>query len=110
MRIALTLPGMNGAPVDSDLPVPTGGLFGTGTNAIRAFILIAVIGSILFAFYLILQGGMDLITSQGHKEKIVHAREKIIFAILGLLFIFLCFILMSAANAFTGTNLLYPFF
>lgn len=108
--LSLTIPGYG--QVDSNLPtgVPTGGLFGTGADTIRTLIIFVVTIAILFALYLVIQGGLDLITSQGHKEKIVKAREKIIYAVLGLIFIFLSFLMINAASALTGTKILSPFF
>ena len=113
MKIALTIPGPNGAPmqIGSGVPVPTGGLFdatgnaGIGIVIIRTFVSLIVLISIFAALYFILIGGLNMITSRGHKESIKNNREAIIYAILGLFFVFLSFVIMQALGAFVGVDL-----
>lgn len=115
-KIALKIPGVDGNPmqIDSGLPpgVPTGGLETTGQNAIFVFIVLTVAIAILFALWSILKGGLDIIMSAGHKEGVKSGRERVIYALLGLVFVFLSFVLIGAINAFFGGNLLpfVPFF
>jgi len=106
MKIALTIPGYS--PINPGGNVPTGGLFGTGANIIRTFIILFITISILVALYLIVQGGIDIIMSRGHKESIVRGREKVIFAFVGLIFILLAYFLVNVAKAFFGFDLI-PF-
>ncbi len=119
-EIALTIPGIN-TPIDSALPsgVPVGGLFnydannnptigGTGVNAISAFIILTVIISVLVCLWFLLKGGWDIITSRGKKEALHKGRDRVLYALLGLIFIVLSFLILGVGNAFLGTNLL-PF-
>lgn len=106
--LSLTIPGTNGTPVqiDSGLPVPTGGLFDTGTDAIRVFINLTLIIAILAALYLIGYGGLDMITSEGEKEKRKRGRDKVMYAVLGLIVIFLSFTAFNIISSFFGFDLL----
>lgn len=108
MKLTLSIPGANGTPmkIDSDLPVPTGGLETTGQNTIHAFVNLTLVIAILVALWFIVRGGLDMITSEGQKEKIKSARERVIFALVGLIFIFLSFTMINIIEAFFGFNLL----
>lgn len=121
MKIALTLPGMNGTPIDSNLPggAPSGGLFnyadpnnpivgGAGINIIRTFVILIVIVAIMFALWAVGKTGWDLITSRGHKEKLKVDADRIFYVGFGLIMVFLSFVFLSIAKAFFGVDLL-PF-
>lgn len=110
MKIALTIPGFG--KVDSDLPVPTGGLFdatgkeaGTGQNIIFTFLNLTLIIAILVALFFIGIGGINMIFSEGEKEKLKKGREQVTFAVLGLIFIFLSFFAINIISTFFGFNL-----
>lgn len=103
--LSLSIPGFG--KVDSGVPVPTGGLF-TGINTIRAFIELFLVASILIALYFVAKGGLDMITSEGEKEKLKRGRERFIYALVGLAFVFLSFTLINIVSAFFGFELL-PF-
>ena len=113
MKIALTLPGMKGTPMDSGLPVgvPTGGLFdttgnpGIGIVIIRTFIIFILLVAVFMALYYIVIGGLNLITSRGHKESIANNRNAIYHAILGLFFVFLSFFIMNVLGKVFGYDL-----
>lgn len=73
------------APHTEPLNIPTAGLpileFGAVlTFIIRIFFIIAGIFALLYA----LMGGMEWITSEGEKEEVEKARDKIVAAIVGL--------------------------
>lgn len=106
MKLTLSIPGMNGTPIeiDSGLPVPTGGLFDTGQDAIHVFINLTLVIAILAALYFIGTGGVDMITSEGEKEKLKRGREKVMYAVVGLIAIFLSFVAINLIGAFLGLN------
>ena len=108
MKIALTIPGTNGTPmkIDESLPVPTGGLFDTGQDAIHVFFILTLVISILVALYYIGAGGLDMITSEGEKEKLKRGREKVMYAVVGLFVIFLSFTALNIISAFFGFDLI----
>lgn len=107
MKIALSIPGANGIPVqiDSGLPVPTGGL-ATGQNIIFTFITLTIVIAILVSLWFVLKGGWDIIISKGHKEAIQKGRERVIWALMGLIYVFLSLIIMSAFSALFRYDLL----
>lgn len=108
--LSLSIPGTNGTPmrIDSGLPVPTGGLSTTGINAISVFVTLIVIVAIFFALWSVGKGGLQLIQSKGQKEEIQKGRERIFYALFGLIMIFLSFAFISAISAFFGVDLV-PF-
>ncbi len=116
MKIALTIPGTNGVPtkIDSGLPVPTGGLFDcgqrvcTGRDIIHVLVELILIIAIFLALYFIGRGGLDMITSGGEKEKLKSGRERVVYAAIGLMVIFISFAMINVVGAFFGFNLL-PF-
>ncbi len=119
MKIALSLPGANGTPtqIDSGLPkgVPTGGLFDcgqqrvcTGRDVIHVLIELILIIAIFLSLYFMGRGGLDMITSGGEKERLKSGRERVIYAAIGLMIIFISFTMIQIIGAFFGFNLL-PF-
>ena len=108
MKIALTIPGYG--PLDSGLPtgVPTGGLDTTGAKIISTFIGILLTGATLYAVWLIIMGGMAMSRSRGNKEIFKKSWDKVLFAIIGLIFIFAMFFVINVLGTFYGASLL-PF-
>jgi hypothetical protein len=107
MKIAdLTIPGITG-PIDSGLPTgtPTGGIT-TGQNAIQAFLNLTLVIAILLSLYFIIKGGFDIITSQGDKEKMKNGRGRVIFALLGLIFIFTSFLIIRILGTVVNVDFL----
>jgi hypothetical protein len=105
MKIAFNIPGLN-QPIDSNLPVPTGGLDSTGQKIIQVSLVLIVIIAILFCLFLMLTGGIDIITSTGKKEKYQSGRNKVTYAILGLIMIFASFVFLNIINVSLGVDLL----
>ncbi len=108
--LTLSIPGSNGTSVkiDSGLPsgVPTGGLSGTGQSVIVVAIELFVLGAILLSLYYIIRGGINMMTSGGDKEKFAKGRERVRYAIIGLVVIFLSIFLVNLIGNFFGVNLL----
>jgi hypothetical protein len=108
MKISLTMPGYG--PIDSGLPtgVPTGGLDTTGAKTISTFIDVLLIGATLYAVWLIIMGGMAMSRSRGNKEIFKKSWDKVLFAIIGLIFIFIMLFVINVLGVFYGASLL-PF-
>ena len=110
MKFALSIPGTGGTPIqiDSGLPtgVPTGGLFGTGQNIIWVAIELFILGAILLSIFYIIRGGINMTTSGGDKEKFTAGRERVRYAIIGLIVIFLSIFMVNFIGGFFGVNLL----
>jgi len=106
MKIALTIPGTNGTPmqIDSGLPegVPTGGLSDKGNNIIGVLIEFILIVAIFFSLYLLIRGGINMTTSGGQKEKFQTGRERVRYAIIGLIVVFLSFFLINLIGTAFG--------
>jgi len=98
MKIALTIDNQTINPGT----VPTT----SGQNLAWVFIDIILVIAILLAAYFILKGAWDLITSEGKKEKILNAQKTIMFAIFGLIMVFLSFLFVGAIGQFLGIDLL----
>ena len=78
-----------GAP--TDLGNFTGG-------AIRIFIIVAGFALLIYLFW----GAFDWITSEGDKEKVGKARNKIINAIIGVVILAAAFAIIQVLGVFTG--------
>jgi len=103
MKLALTLPGMQ-RPIDTNVPVPTGGLFTKGTEIISVLLTLFVLISIFTTLYFIVVAGFNLITSRGHKENIKNNRDAIMYATLGLFLIFISFFAVNVIGSVLGIN------
>lgn len=112
MKIALSIPGFSnvdtGNPMLTPLPkgVPTGGLGTTGVDTIRVFINFILIVAILTALWFIVKGAIDIIQSEGQKEKLESGRKRVIFAAFGLIMVFASFLFMNIISAFIGIDFL----
>src|SRR3989344_3171201 len=112
MKLAFSIPDFSnidtGNPMLTPLPegVPTGGLGTTGADAIRVFIYLILAIAILTALWFIVKGAIDIIQSEGQKEKLKSGRERVIFAVFGLIMIFASFLFMNIISAFIGIDFL----
>lgn len=76
---------------------------GTIIGSVITFIF--VLAGILSLIFLV-WGGIRWVTSQGEKSNVEGARNQIVAAVIGLIFVFLSYALVNLAlNFFTGTNL-----
>ena len=73
-------------------------------NVINALIVIAGI----VAVFMIIYAGYKFVMSEGDPEKISNARKTLIYAIGGLIFIFLSFFLLQTISNLTGVKQLAP--
>lgn len=85
---------INGTNINAPGGIPTGGIWET-FNYIEKFIALLIIaGVILSLFYLVL-GGLSYITSEGDKQKLAQAKNRITLAIVGLVVIMLSFFIVG---------------
>jgi hypothetical protein len=103
-KIALTIPGFEN--IDSGLPVPTGGLFGTGQSAITVAIEFLLVAAVLFSGFYMIRGGINMMSSGGDKERFQKGRERVRYAILGLLVVFFSIFLVSFIGTLFGVPLI----
>lgn len=98
-ELALTLPG--GEQI-STKGVPNVDISPIIQLALGTIFVLAVV----LALFLLVYGGISFITSGGEKEKIVKARLRITYAIVGLIIIFLSFFIVNLIGYFFGVNIL----
>lgn len=102
--LTLSVPGYGtvGAP-DA---IPTGGLSSTGGDIIQNVITLLMVVAIIVAFFMLLWSGIEWITSQGDKSKVEKARHRIIFTIIGLIVVFLSFMIINVIGRAFGIDIL----
>lgn len=105
--LSLSLPGFGKIDAPTGLPqgTPTGGL-DMGAKFISALIVVAIIVAICFAVFTLVRGGINMVSSGGDKERFQSGRERVRYAIIGLIFILLSFFLLNLLGQFFGVNLL----
>lgn len=100
--LALTLP--NGKTIGSGgSQIPTGGMDvvkKVASSSIAIFLIVGVVTCLVF----IVLGGIQWTSSEGDKSKVTAARSKIIYAILGLIIMFLAFFIMSIIGGTFGVK------
>jgi hypothetical protein len=86
--------------------IPTGGLSSSGSNIISVIITYLYIAAVFLALLFIIWGGINWITSAGDKQKLAQAKQKIVFALIGLIVAFLAFFIIKTIGTFFGVTLL----
>ncbi len=64
----------------------------------------AIVLSAVVAVFLIVYSGFQYVTSSGDKEKVDNARKRLTYAIIGLIFIVLSFLVINFISQFTGVS------
>lgn len=96
MKIALTLPGTgNTVPQPSEL---TAKGFVNLASILSPLLNIVFYLAAFFAFYWLVWGAFQYILAQGKKEELAKAKARITWALIGLIVIFLAFILAKFAS------------
>lgn len=90
---------INGTTINGAGGIPTGGIFET-YNVISLITGVFVLAGIILALFFLVWGGIAWIISGGDKQKINQARDKIFFAIIGLIIIFLSFFIINSIYYF----------
>jgi ABC-type Mn2+/Zn2+ transport system permease subunit len=96
---------INGKSVPVPSGIPTGGIAENQKliqNTITLFIVVAVMITLLFLIW----GGILWITSGGDKAKIQAARNRIIYAIIGVIIVFMSFAIINVVGYLFNVNLL----
>jgi hypothetical protein len=95
--LAITLPG--GFSVHPPSNIPTGGtaelntIIGVGYN-------LALVGAILACLFVLIWGGFNWLTSEGDKQRVANARNRIVFAVIGLVVIFFAALIINVLMSF----------
>jgi hypothetical protein len=106
--LALKIPGPEKSSIEIQAPsgIPTGGLYGDGGKIIGFLLSLLLIVAILISFAFIIWGGFNRMTSEGDKAKLESSRKMIIYAIVGLIIVFLSFFLIRLIGAALGVDFL----
>ena len=103
-----TNPNLQGIFGSVNAPSQLQSLFGSttpeeGISTVLSLViqLIYVIAAIIFVFYL-LYSGLQFIYSEGSKEAVAEARGRITWAIVGIIFLALVFVLLRVLSIVTG--------
>lgn len=77
--------------------IPTGGLEpgGTGQKILQTGIELFFIAAVVIALIVMIFSGIQWITSGGDKQKLASARNRLVFAIIGLVVVFLAFFIIG---------------
>jgi hypothetical protein len=101
--LSLTLPG--GQKIQPPASVPNGGIDTVAKvvgNGLTIMLIVAVVLSLIF----FILGGIQWINSGGDKSKVASARQRLTFAIIGLLVTFGSFLIINIIGYFFKINLL----
>lgn len=95
-------PGPNGQPADPNGPgiATLSCVWIVLQNVINA----ALVLSAVVAVFLIIYSGFQYVTSTGDKEKVDAARKRMTYAIIGLVFILMSFIIITFISQITGVG------
>lgn len=96
---------INNQKIDCPPGVPCGGQGMLPTIlsvGIQVLFLIAIVLTLLYLIY----GGLDWITSHGEKQKIESAKKKITFAIIGLVIVFMSYLIIRILGQAFGVDTL----
>lgn len=100
--LTFSIPGNNGSPVSIVPPTNIhAGDPSTLNNIISVGFNLAVMAAIIVCLFMLIWAGFDWLISEGDKQKISKARQRLVMAILGLIIVFLSFMII---------NIIYTFF
>ena len=94
--LALTI---GGKTIEAPTVIPQGGLpkaYDIGSN----LILLTFILVIILALFFLIWGGIKWVTSSGDKTKVQGARNTMIYAIIGLIIVFLSYFVINVITTF----------
>lgn len=105
MKLALSI---NGTPI----PVPTGITNITadflGQNIFQTGIAVLISIAVFLSFIFFIIGGLMWITSEGNKEKIQSAKNTLTYTIIGLIVVFIAFLIINIIQQFFGIQTFSP--
>lgn len=105
--LSFTIDGPDGSPI----PIqgvngqPTGGLDKLASilgTALELLLIFAIVFSLLMLIY----AGYQWMSSAGDKQKLASARQRLTFVLVGIVFVFLSFLIITVLGDFFKINLL----
>lgn len=101
-KLALTL---GGTPINVPQNVPTESSQSL-SSVLQLGFEILYLGAVLLTLFYLVWGGFDWISSEGNKQKLDQARQKVIFAVIGLTIVFLSFFIINVVQQFFHVSIL----
>jgi hypothetical protein len=102
--LSLRLPGTNGSSVEINPPGTVPGGTGMTQLVLRTGIILLLVTLTIVVLFYIIWGGVQWIISEGDKTKVQAARNKIIYAIIGLIVAFMSFFIISVVGNIFGVQ------
>jgi Na+-driven multidrug efflux pump len=106
--IAIDIPGHG--QIQTPSGIPTGGLFddlggfGTGLNLLQVLFQFIFIFASVIAIIMVLYAGIQWVISGGDKTKIESARNRLVYALVGLVIVVLAFFIVRTVIMLLGGN------
>ena len=85
--------------IEAPVGIPQGG-FDTAQGIFQNTVTLLFVVAIILALFFMIWGGIRWLTSQGDKAKVDTARKTIVFAILGLILLFLSYFIINLITDF----------
>lgn len=95
---------ISGTPI----PLPGGAKNYDLSNIISTAVSLLILFAILLTLFFLISGGLDMIMANGEKEKVAKSREKLTYAVFGLIIVFLSFLIVGTIGDLFGVKLLAP--
>ena len=95
--LALNIPDAQGNPIQINGigGMPQGGIGTTVPNAIKLGLNLLILAALFLSLLYLVWGGINWLMSEGDKQKVNQARQKLVYAILGLAVVFLSFLMVN---------------
>lgn len=103
-EFALTIPGPSGTPVQIPVPTQIQGIpvAKYGGNIIWLALELLLLAALLLSLFMLILGGFKWMTSSGNKQEVENARKTLVFAIVGLIIVFVSFVIINFLGGFFG--------
>lgn len=104
--LTLTVPGVNSSPLQIH---GVGGMPEGGPDSllqiVRTGLDLLLLGAVILSLFFLIWGGFNWLMSEGDKQRVASARQKIVYSILGLLVVFFAFLIINVIHGFLlGSN------
>ncbi len=107
--LSLSIPGANGEPIE--LPsvgnMPQGGP-GALSNIVQVGFNILFLAAIILSLFFLIWGGFNWLMSEGDKQRINQAKQKLVYAILGLVVVLASYFIINVFYGFFFGNGVSP--
>lgn len=72
-----------------------------------SIITVLIVIAVLFALFFLIYGGISFITSSGDKQKVAAARQRVIFAIVGLIVVLMAYFIVNFIYGLFGLEFIH---